>query len=94
MAREDGRVWAVFDHPTDPSTVKNNVARRVLEIAGLEPAELLLDLSHVAMSVYSADLRIPRRFSEDQWSRDLRHRTAHYVLLSSGVRAVSRHGFA
>ncbi|MCL4740971.1 MAG: hypothetical protein KJZ54_02095 [Phycisphaerales bacterium] len=50
--------------------MKNNVARRILETAGVEPSELLLDLAHLAMSVYAADLRIPRRYSADQWSRD------------------------
>src|SRR5437870_4185110 len=67
----DGRIWAAFDSPTDPSRVGNDVARRVLYVSGIDLSELILDLLQVAMSIHTADLRIPRRFSDDGWARDI-----------------------
>lgn len=67
----DGRIWAAFDNPTDPSSVKNDVVRKMHSVAGLDLSEFTLDLVQMAMSCYTADLRIPRRFSADGWSRDI-----------------------
>lgn len=71
VADGDGRIWAAFESPTDPSHVGNDVARRVLSVSGMSFSELSLDLAQVAMSLYTADLRIPRRFSDDGWAREL-----------------------
>ena len=50
--------------------VSNNVLAIILE-KGLVPTETAVDLLYLAMSVYTADLRIERRFSNDGWSRQI-----------------------
>lgn len=67
----EGRIWVAFDRATDPSRVGHDVARKVAAVSGLELGAFLSDLTRVAMAVYTADLRIPRRFSADGWTREI-----------------------
>jgi len=38
---------------------------------GSRPSEIAIDLLYLAMAVYAADLRIPRRFATDRWAREI-----------------------
>ncbi len=64
------RLATVFDHPTHPSYVHNDAVERIRDRLGIDPSDVALDLLHLGMAVYSADLRINRIHASDRWTRD------------------------
>lgn len=65
------RIHIAFERNGDPWLLSNNVLRRIEERSGTLPNGAAVDLLYLAMSVYAADLRIPRRFASDQWCREV-----------------------
>jgi hypothetical protein len=65
------RLITAFEHPTDPAYVHNDALERIRGRLGVNPPATAIDLLHLAMAVYSADLRVNRKYSGDRWTRDL-----------------------
>jgi len=65
------RVYVGIDRPNDESAVKSNV-KTVLQGANVRPPASALDLLHLAMTVYSADRRVPRKAAYNRWERGFR----------------------
>lgn len=66
---QEARLLIALDNPGSPYQVGNKVLSLLGE-NGLEPEETVVDLLNLAMCVYSADLRIQRRFAKDKWARE------------------------
>lgn len=64
------RLIVEFGENSKSTQVDNNVIE-VLSKNGLTTEETSLDLLHLAMTVYTGDLRIERAFAEDSWSREI-----------------------
>lgn len=64
------RLITVFEQFTDPSFVHNNSLDLIRTKTGREPPPIAVDLVHLGMAVYSADLRVNRKHGKDRWSRD------------------------
>jgi hypothetical protein len=64
------RLITVFEQSTDSNFVHNNSLDLIRTKTGLEPPPISVDLVHLAMAVYSADLRVNRKHGKDRWSRD------------------------
>jgi len=64
------RLVTVFEQFTDPSFVRNNSLDLIRTKTGREPPPIAVDLIHLAMAVYSADLRVNRKYGKDRWSRE------------------------
>ena len=61
-----------LERPSDPRNVRiRNSVSDVLQKAGLLPPPDAADLLNLAMTVYAADLGIPRGLAFDRWTRDL-----------------------
>ena len=73
----DPRILAAMERPDDPWLVGNNVLSRIEDKVGTAPQTVAIDLLYLAMAVYAADLRIPRRLTLDRWSRDI---TVHFPV--------------
>lgn len=67
----DARLLIPFDHPTSPWHVGNDTERVLTETLHARPHSVIQDLIRLAVAVYAADLRVPRKRTEDRWSRDL-----------------------
>lgn len=67
---QEARLLIVLDQPSSPYQVGNRVLSLLGE-NGLEPGETVIDLLNLAMCVYSADMRIQRRFAGDKWAREI-----------------------
>ncbi|HKQ47593.1 MAG TPA: Qat anti-phage system QueC-like protein QatC [Phycisphaerae bacterium] len=70
MGQHDPRLVVVFEDATNRRYVNNNVLDRIRQELGQEPSPVVTDLLHVAMAIYSADLRVNRKHGTDRWSRD------------------------
>lgn len=64
------RLIVAIGKPGSPYNVGSNVVREIYE-RGYELQDIDLDLLHLATAVYTADVRIERRFSADGWKRNL-----------------------
>lgn len=64
------RLVAVYDDPAHPAHVRNDVLQRIRDQLGVPPPPLAVDLLHLAMTVYSADLRVNRIHGSGRWTRD------------------------
>jgi len=68
---QEPRLEASFERSDDPWQVGNDVLDRIHKATNARPPEIAIDLLYLAMAVYAADLRIPRRFASDRWSREI-----------------------
>lgn len=64
------RLVTAFEQFTDPNFVRNNSLDLVRTKTGREPPPIVVDLVHLAMAVYAADLRVNRKHGRDRWSRE------------------------
>jgi 7-cyano-7-deazaguanine synthase in queuosine biosynthesis len=71
IAAQEPRIEASFERSDDPWQVGNDVLERIQKVTGSRPSDIAIDLLYLAMAVYTADLRIPRRFAEDRWAREI-----------------------
>ncbi|MHB8901358.1 MAG: Qat anti-phage system QueC-like protein QatC, partial [Thermoguttaceae bacterium] len=71
ISSQDPRLEASFERPGDPSQVGNDVMEKLLKSTKARPSNIATDLLYLAMAIYAADLRIPRRFAADRWSREI-----------------------
>lgn len=69
-ANPSPRLLVVFDESSRSPQVKNDVVN-LIRGNGLEISEDIVDLLHMAMCVYTADLRIDRAFATDKWTRHI-----------------------
>ena len=69
---DDGtpRIYAVFERSDDRWDVRNNAVERITETLGQALVPQAEDLLHLALAVYTADLRVSRVLAEDRWSRN------------------------
>src|SRR5437879_4209936 len=70
LSTSDPRLIASFGGSSDPACVGNDVAEVLLHNAGVSPIPMVDDLLHLAMAVYTADLRVARLHGADRWSRE------------------------
>ncbi len=68
---DEPRLLLPFERPGDPWHVGYDVFRKLSQFADISLSDKVRDLLLLAMSVYSADLRIPRKTGSDRWKRDL-----------------------
>lgn len=71
ITSQEPRLEASFERTDDPWEVGNDVLDRIKKILGSRPSDTAIDLMYLAMAVYAADLRIPRRFASDRWAREI-----------------------
>jgi 7-cyano-7-deazaguanine synthase in queuosine biosynthesis len=67
----DARLLIPIDHPTSPWRVGNDIDSVIADTLAAVPVPVVKDLLRLAVSVFTADLRVPRKRSEDRWTRDL-----------------------
>ena len=71
LGPSDARLLIPFDHHTSPWRVGNDIEIVLSESVGATLDPVLRDLVRLAVAVYAADLRVPRKRSDDRWTRDL-----------------------
>lgn len=71
LGADEPRVIVAIARPGDRWTVGNNVFPTIFERTGGFPSAIVIDLLHLAFSVYSADLQIERKLFQDDWTRNL-----------------------
>ncbi|HEX7362453.1 MAG TPA: Qat anti-phage system QueC-like protein QatC [Bryobacteraceae bacterium] len=81
LATEEPRFVASIDKPGSRYSITQQLLSQVLE-KGLIPSETAMDLVHLAVIVYTADLRIWRGYSEDGWAREI---TLHVPVSQPGM---------
>ena len=81
LSTEEPRFIASIDKPGSQYSVTQQLLFKVLE-EGLIPSETAMDLVHLAVIVYTADLRIWRGYSEDGWTREI---TLHVPVSQPGM---------
>jgi|SRR5215213_952163 len=64
------RLVISLNNPAGQHQVSNHILETLYK-NGLGLDDVVIDLLHLAMSVYAADLRVGRRYSEDHWTRDI-----------------------
>ena len=72
LSTSDARLLIPFDHPTSPWHVGNDTERVLADTLHAQPNPVIRDLLRLAVAVYSADLRVPRKRTDDRWSRNLK----------------------
>jgi 7-cyano-7-deazaguanine synthase in queuosine biosynthesis len=71
ISASDPRISFGLYRTDDPWPIGNNILERIVVDTGRLPSKEFVDLAHLAAAVYSADLRVPRRFGgADRWQRD------------------------
>jgi 7-cyano-7-deazaguanine synthase in queuosine biosynthesis len=63
------RLRFALERPGDPEAIGNDVLRVFADGPTL-PRPRAIDLANLAMSVYAADLRVSRDWTEDRWTRE------------------------
>lgn len=71
ISSEEPRVYVSLDAEDKSFAIKNNIYKVISGKASKLPSSRILDLLNLAISVYTADLKIPRKFSEDRWTRTI-----------------------
>ena len=69
ISSEEPRIYVSLDPEDNASAIKNNIYKIIVEKGIKLPSSQVLDLWNLAVSVYTADLKIPRKFGEDRWTR-------------------------
>lgn len=64
------RLVTAFERPTHPHRVPNDVLAVLRAALAVSPPAHAMDLLYLAMTVYSADLRVNRIHGTDRWCRD------------------------
>lgn len=67
---EKPRLIVAMGKPGSPYAVGSNVVKTIYD-GGFELQDIDFDLLHLATAVYTADVRIERRFSADGWTRKM-----------------------
>ena len=70
LAAEEPRIIVPLQREGDPWLVGNNVRAMFEENFLVRPQGIQSDLVNLAIATYTADLRIPREYGDDRWSRD------------------------
>ena len=60
-----------FDQPAHADRIPNRIAN-ILDEYNLEPPAAALDFLEAAIAAYSADVRVSRKKTYDNWTRDLK----------------------
>ncbi len=68
LPASEPRLLVGIDKPGAPTLVTNDLFRSVRRDGYLVPATSM-DLLHVALAIYTADLRVWRGYTEDRWTR-------------------------
>src|ERR1035437_198785 len=71
LGDDEARFIATIDKPGSSHSITQNLLSQVVA-AGLRPSQTAIDLLHLAVVIYTADLRIWRGYSAgDNWTRDI-----------------------
>lgn len=71
IPRAEPRLHIAIGRPGDLRSVNQDAFTLISERIGRQPSPLVTDLVHLSLTVFSADLRIERKFFDGRWSRDL-----------------------
>jgi len=71
LYESEPRIAVGIARPGDRWEINNNALPTIFERTGRFPSAPAIDLLHLAFSVYSADLQIPRSQFQDAWTREL-----------------------
>ena len=71
IASDEPIIIASLDPQKKYLAIKNNIYDRILNKAINLPSFQAFDLLNVAISIYTADLKIPRKYGEDRWTRNI-----------------------
>jgi 7-cyano-7-deazaguanine synthase in queuosine biosynthesis len=71
LSPSDARLLIPINHPTSPWYVGNDTEQVLVETLDANPHPVIRDLIRLAVAVYAADLRVPRKRTDDRWTRDL-----------------------
>jgi len=71
IAADVPRLFVAFGRHNDPARMRENVLNKLQEYYGDLPSPAVKDLLHLAMTIYAADLSIPRAFADDNWTREI-----------------------
>lgn len=80
------RIHAVFERSDDRWYVRNDAISIITDALGKNVSAIAEDILYLALSVYTADLRIPRALAADRWERDF---VVHFPSLNAA--AVDEH---
>src|SRR5579864_8239993 len=69
LQKADARIRVRINDPDDPLNVCHGLMDPVVK-EGLAVPETAIDLLNLAVSVFTADLRVSRSYSGDVWTRD------------------------
>lgn len=69
ISSEEPRIYVSLDPKDNALAIKNNLYKIMVEKGIKLPSSQVLDLMNLALSVYTADLKIPRKFGKDRWTR-------------------------
>lgn len=80
-------LYVGFDRPGAQNRMREHVLDELIRSGGVRPGNHVTDLLHLAMSVYAADMLIPRATAEDRWTRQIElHHPVVEVTRWRGVR--------
>ena len=65
------RIILSLDPEEKSLAIRNNVYEQILNKAINLPSSQVFDLLNLAISVYTADLKIPRKYGEERWTRNI-----------------------
>ena len=68
---EEPRLLVPLNRQGDPWAVSNNIRAVTEQHFLIPPQATAADLVHLAVAIFTADLRVARRFGNDRWSREL-----------------------
>ncbi len=71
LGPSDPRVIIAIDHPTSPWYVGNDIERVIAGALKSDLNSVVGDLVRLAVAVYSADQRVPRKRTDDRWTREM-----------------------
>ena len=71
LSSDTPRIYVSLDAADNSLAIKNNIYKVIVNQARNKPSSVVIDLLGLAMSVYTADLTIPRHYTEDRWTRKI-----------------------
>jgi 7-cyano-7-deazaguanine synthase in queuosine biosynthesis len=70
LGQDEPRLVIPIDQPGAPGEVVSGLVSSIREMTGGVVPEPAADLIYLAATIYSADLRVARKYGDDRWTRD------------------------
>lgn len=82
LGDDSPRINVAFQRPNDRWLVTNNAENIITDTLGQKLLPQVEDLLYIAMTVYTVDVRVPRKLSKDRWAR---HFILHIPVFEKGT---------